>query len=237
LDKPNSIPIKANTLTGIKLFRELSEKDRVRIASHCQGRIFHPEDYIVTQEEHSRDVYFIISGEVRAIYFSTSGKQISFREQYAGEMFGELSAIDGKARSADIMALTDVSLAIMSAEDFKDLLAENALLSFEVMQHLTNLVRLLSERVIEFTALAVKNRIQAELLRLSRKAKVEGSRHIISPVPTHGDLANRVSTHREAVTRELKELEKNGILERNHDHWIVVDIERLQQMLTEESAK
>ncbi len=56
--------------------------------------------------------------------------------------------------------------------------------------------------------MAVRNRVHAELLRM---ATPNGD---ISPTPTHEDFASRISTHREAVTRELSRLEELGLLVR-----------------------
>ena len=81
------------------------------------------------------------------------------------------------------------------------------------MQHLANLVRLLSERVVEFSPLGVNNRIHAELLRLAKKVSITGGSAGIAPVPTHGDIANRVSTHHEAMIRELNELKHKGLID------------------------
>ena len=73
---------------------------------------------------------------------------------------------------------------------------------------------MLSNRVNEFTNLDVRHRIYAELLRLSRPEDGKASRAVISPPPVHGEIAARVSTRREAVARELKALERDGLIER-----------------------
>ena len=78
-------------------------------------------------------------------------------------------------------------------------------------------IRALTTRVYEFSTLAVKNRIQAELLRLARLASGDGKRARVAPAPTHSEIASRVATHREAVTRELNRLARLGLIER--DKW------------------
>ncbi len=231
MDDFNFIPVTADLLLGIDLFRDLPAGDRSLIAQHCVGKEYAAHKLVLTQKDLSGDVYFVISGRVRVTYFSISGKEVTFREQNAGEMFGELSAIDAKPRSTQVITGSDAILASMSSTDFQALLQENSKLACKVMQHLTSLVRLLSERIVEFSALAVKNRIHAELLWIALKGKVVDGRVIIKPVPTHADISTRISSHREAVTRELKRLEQKGLLERHHDKWIILDLERLQTMV------
>ena len=148
-------------------------------------------------------------------------------------MFGELSAIDGLPRSAEVIAHTDVVAAVLNQSDFMELICRTPVLAERVLRHLSSLVRLLSDRVIEFSTLGVNNRIHAELLRLSSRFVSENGSARISPVPTHFDLASRVSTHREAVTRELRRLESKGLLTRNRDEWVITDYARLQLMVKE----
>ena len=67
-----------------------------------------------------------------------------------------------------------------------------------------------STRVIELGTLSVRNRIHAKLLRLSRPSATERNTAIISPIPTHANIASFISTHREAITRELNDLARAG---------------------------
>ena len=179
----------------------------------------------------SKDVFFIVSGKVRATMYSRSGKEVSFRDLGPGKMFGELSAIDDKPRSVDVMALTDAFILSMPAKDFWQSLQDYPLVTAATLRDLTSLVRHLSERIIEFSTLGVKNRIHAELLRLARE-NMQGDRiATISPAPTHADIASRVSTHREAVTRELNHLAHAGLIERERGALVVRDVNRLVQMV------
>ena len=99
------------------------------------------------------------------------------------------------------------------------------------MRRLTNLVRDHCERIFEFSTLGVKNRIHAELLRLAQENPREGDQVTIADAPTHEEIAKRISTHREAVTRELKELERTGLIKWDRVSHIIYDVEKLRQMV------
>jgi CRP/FNR family cyclic AMP-dependent transcriptional regulator len=88
-------------------------------------------------------------------------------------------------------------------------------------------IRMLDRRVYEFSTLAVNNRIRAELLRIANLSPRKGKCAQIVPAPTHVEIASRVSTHREAVTRELTRLTRLGILERQGHVLVVKDVDRL----------
>jgi DNA-binding GntR family transcriptional regulator len=83
------------------------------------------------------------------------------------------------------------------------------------------------------STLGVKNRIHAELLRLAQRKMKDGKTAVISPAPTHADIASRVSTHREAVTRELNQLAHIGLLERRPGALFVADVPTLARMVEE----
>lgn len=219
------------SLSGIELFDCLGSADRDVFARLCRWRRYAAHQYIVGHQDETNDVYFIVEGRVRVTVFSPSGKEISFRDLPAGKSFGELSAIDGGPRSATVIALCDTVVAAMSAASFRRVLIDHPDVAAKTMRHLAGLVRKLSERVFEFSALAVRNRIHAELLRLARDQGIEGDSGLIAPAPTHADIASRVSTHREAVTRELNALARDGLLERRGRTFVIPDIARLAQLV------
>jgi CRP-like cAMP-binding protein len=102
-----------------------------------------------------------------------------------------------------------------------------------LIRELVDNVRSLTNRVYEFSTLAVNNRIQAELLRLAKAAPRHGKSARIVPPPKHAEIASRISTHREAVTRELNRLSRIGVIERQSGVLVIQDVDRLAAMLHE----
>ena len=92
---------------------------------------------------------------------------------------------------------------------------------------LTILVRALSERVHEFSE-KVEVRICHELLRAARNSMLNGNMARISPNPKHAEIASRVNTHREAVTRLLGKLTKLGVVQRGRGELLIKDIHALE---------
>ncbi len=124
----------------------------------------------------------------------------------------------------------------MSARAFQDLLAEFPTIALAVMVSMAGAIRALNERVVEFSTLGVRNRIHAELLRLARAGRVIEGTGRISPPPTHAEIASRISTHREAVTRELKQLENQSLLERTRGAFVIKDLNELERMVEDARA-
>ncbi|MHC4433733.1 MAG: Crp/Fnr family transcriptional regulator [Planctomycetota bacterium] len=215
----------------VSLFSGLSAQELAAVAKRCQWRRFTREQQIVHAEDDTENVFFVLEGTVRAEVYSGSGRAVTFRDLGPGEVFGELSAIDHKPRSANVVALNDVTIASISANEFWHLIREYPPIAEATLRRLATLVRSLSDRVVEFSTLAVRNRIHAELLRLARDHLTTDNTALIAPTPTHAEIANRISTHREAVSRELSDLARSGFVERRDGGLFIPDINRLAQLL------
>ncbi|QOJ22311.1 MAG: Crp/Fnr family transcriptional regulator [Gammaproteobacteria bacterium] len=220
-------------LTTIKEFQHLSTEDMAKIAAACQWHRYDAGNEIVRYHDQNNSVFFIVQGEIRILYHGLSGQEVILCDLPTGEMFGELTAIDGHPRSATAIAKTSALLASMSASDFQHLVYSNRQIAETILKRLTGQVRRLTERVYDFSTLAVRNRIQSELLRLAREHMTSANAAIISPSPTQTEIANLVSTHREAVSRELKKLVKDNLIMRQGHDLHVLDIARLTQMVNE----
>ncbi|MBU6529196.1 Crp/Fnr family transcriptional regulator (plasmid) [Methylocystis sp. MJC1] len=211
------------------MFRSLSAADVARLDTRCVWRRAREKECLLDHKDDSADVYFVAYGDVRVSIQSASGKELILRVIRAGEYFGELAALDGKPRSAAVHAVTDAVIARMNPATLREVIHHHPDVCDQILAALAGEVRRLAGRVNEFTNLSVRERIHAELLRLARKEASGETRGVISPPPTHAELAARVSTHREAVTRELNSLERAGLLERRRGSIVLLDLAKLAE--------
>lgn len=221
------------TLQQMKVFQDLPAGVLAKVEQQCGWHAFPARSQIIHYRDTSNDVYFIVRGKVRAEVHSVNGKVVTFRDLGPGDMFGELAAIDGQRRSASIQALSNCMIAQLSARHLWDMLVAEPAVTRAVLLHLNGLVRSLSTRVYEFSALAVQNRIHAELLRIAREGTATGRGVVIAKMPTHTEIASRISTHREAVARELSRLAKLGVITRKGAGAAIADLNRLVRMVSD----
>jgi CRP-like cAMP-binding protein len=226
-----------HSLSKIGIFAGLSPTSLRLIEGGCLWRRYVRGAPIVDYLETSDDVFFVVTGEALVTIYSVVGQAVSFRSLGVGDVFGEYAAIDGEPRSASVEARTSCLIASMSAQEFRKLLKTEPVVMQAMLQRLVRNVRSLTKRVYEFSTLAVNNRIQAELLRLASQVPLEGKGARLEPRPTHAEIASRVSTHREAVTRELNRLSRIGIIEQRGHAILVKDIDRLAQMVHEATGE
>ena len=222
---------KDRTLEHIAVLGDLPEHVRRALEKQCRWREFPAQEQIVDRLSDSRDVYFVARGKVRVVNYSYSGREISYADLPAGGFFGEIAAIDGAPRSANVVALTDTLVAILAPELFIRLLADDPKFALTIMKGLTRIIRSSTDRIVELSTLGAANRIHVELLRLGRPHVRADNTAVIRPAPLHVDIASRAGTTRESVTRALSELARQGIIRRQSDALVVLDVERLEELV------
>lgn len=222
----------SQTLARIPLFKSLGSEAIRRLDTQCVWRRAKAKESILHYKDGGSELYFVVQGHVRVFIQAVSGKESILRDIRDGEYFGELAAIDGLPRSAAIVAVTDAIIAKMPAGVFHEAVHNHPDVCDQLLMLLAAQVRVLANRVNEYSTLDMRRRIYAELLRLARPVKKGGIvESLISPPPTHAELAARVSGHREGVTRELNKLEAAGLLQRRRGALVVVDAARLAELI------
>jgi CRP/FNR family transcriptional regulator, cyclic AMP receptor protein len=219
---------KIETLARIPLFGSLSADAIVRLDRQCAWRRWAAREWILDYKDDSTDLYFVVRGHVRVLIQANSGKDSILRDIKDGEFFGELAVIDGQPRSAAILAVTDSILAKMPPAVFRKVAHEHPDVCDQLLALLASQIRMLANRVNEFGKFDVRTRIYAELLRLARGTDKAA---VISPPPTHAELAARVSCRREAVTRELNSLKRAGLLQSRRGALVLLDPARLASLI------
>jgi CRP/FNR family transcriptional regulator, cyclic AMP receptor protein len=220
------------SLSGVQVFNRLSLESREAVERACIWRQIEAGAEIVSFDDTTRSVFFLTLGRARSIVYAASGTVVAFGDLGPGSMFGEIAAIDGKPRAVAVEAVEQSIVASLPHTAFLKLVTSETEFALTVLEQMTRNIRGLTARVFEFSTLPVSNRIQAELLRLvEAKGVPRGSMFALAELPTHAELAARISTHREAVTRELSRLTKLGILKKSDGILTITDVARLRAMV------
>jgi CRP/FNR family cyclic AMP-dependent transcriptional regulator len=221
----------ARALSKIAPFTGLDDESLMAVAGSCRFERYEAKRQVIAYQDDSADVFFVVTGTVRVVIHSLSGKEISYRDLEDGEMFGELAAIDGEQRSASVVAVAETLLVAMPEAAFQEAIRNHPLVADAVLQRLARLVRLYSQRLYEMRTLDVQSRIRAELIRLAEDSLGDDNTATISPLPTSADIAARVNTRREAVSRELASLTRRGLIKRQQKSLLIRDFAGLNQLV------
>lgn len=180
------------------------------------------------------EVFFILQGELQVMLYSPHGREVSVRDLGPGDIFGELSALDGAPRSATVVATSEAHIQVMTQADFRACLESSPAAALWLVRHLAVEVRRLTGRVFELSALSVQARLHCELLRLARSDA--NGLFVIEPAPTHAELANRIGSHREAVTRELRALAELNVVRSQRRRLEFLDMEHLVRVVRRQAS-
>lgn len=220
-------------LSSIPLFSELSPELSQRFSRSCSWKDYGEAELVIDIEDDTNDVRFIISGSVRIIVRIAVGKEVILGEMKEGSFFGEISAIDGSPRSANVTTLNNSRICTMPAKVFLEILEQSPNVSMKILQMFAERVRSLNTRLAEHSFLQAKHRLYSELLRLSKPRAANRDQRIVSPPPTQKELAERIGTRREVVSRELNALVRDGHLEKSRGGIIIANVGELQRRISE----
>jgi CRP-like cAMP-binding protein len=220
-------------LKRVSILAGLSDTALARIARDSACREYKAGQHILEYQDASTDVAFLLRGKARAIVYSSEGKAVIFTDLQAGAMFGEIAAIDRGPRSASIEAIEDCTIALLTADQFEALMLREPSVAVATLRHVTSDVRRLSDRVFEFSTMIVRNRIHAELLRLIGDVDRRLAEALLCPAPSLSEIADRISTHREAVSREIARLIELGLLRREGKNLKITSVARLTELVNE----
>ncbi len=203
------------------LFRNLPESDLRKISLKFEFMDLPMGEVLFYEKDTSSDMYLILEGKVRASLFDEHGNELVLAELGPGEFLGEMSMIDQLPRSATVIAEEPTKLASLSRDAFLKILRENPDISVNVIKALVARLRRTDYMVEALAFRNVESRIVKFLLEVGREMGVTENGKFKVRKMTHRDLASRVGSSREAVTKALKALNFKGVIEDSGNFWLV----------------
>ena len=216
----------------IPLFSSLKDDELEAIIKVSVLKKFPKDQLILLENEDGDTLFTIIKGKVKVSIFSEHGKEVIFSILYDGDFFGDMSLLDGKPRSASVVAIEDSEMRLIRRPDFIRLLEKHPQIALKLIEELTSRLRKADERIESLALLDVTGRIAGILLQLAEeKGHHTPEGIIIESRPIHQELANMAGTTRETVTRLLKQLEQKGYIIMSGKDLTIIDPENFKRDL------
>jgi CRP-like cAMP-binding protein len=200
-------------LRTVPIFSELSEADIASLARLTSHRTC-PKDTVVFFENEEGDSFFIIvDGRIKVTILGDDGREVILSVLGRGDFFGEMALLDNEPRSATAIAVEDTELLSLHRNDFQSVLSDNRSIMLALIKILTARLRRANHQISTLALLDVYGRVARVIVDTARD---EGKRlkdgRIAFRRATHQEIANRIGTTRETVTRMLKDLERQGLI-------------------------
>ncbi|MDP2883828.1 MAG: Crp/Fnr family transcriptional regulator [Ignavibacteria bacterium] len=201
-------------LDNVPIFADLEEPDLKKIEKLGLRKKYKKGNIVVLEKEMGAALFVIISGKVKIVRTDEDGREVILSIFGPGEFFGEMSLLDGLARSASVVALTKAELFMIHRRDFLKLVNEHPQVAISLLGELTTRLRKADTQIKSLSLKDASGRVANVILMLAddigvfRKGKVE-----IDELPLQQDMANMAGTSRETVSRMLHQFIREGHLQ------------------------
>ncbi len=219
-------------LRNIPLFKHLTDTQLTEIAARCKSVQYKKDDVVFHKTDLSTDLYIVNSGRLKAVLIDEEGDEIVIAQFEKGAFFGELSLLDGKGRSATIVAEKDAELSVLKKDLFLDLLYRDPRISVELMTTLVDRLRKADDMIESLAFFEVGERLIRSLLDHAKVTDGAGhTGYLKAGKLTHKELAARIGSSREAVSKCLKVLTAKTIVMEADGNILIAEnaLERLKE--------
>jgi CRP-like cAMP-binding protein len=219
-------------LRKVPIFAGLSGQELEVLADSLGKRTFAKGMIIFHKDSPGRSLYIIESGKVRIFILSQSGQEISVRIYGPGDVFGELSMLDGLPRSAGAVTTEKTEVLTLHRDDFLALLDRFPRVAAGIIATLSQRVRYTTEYAEGLAFLDVFGRVAGRLLELADRYGVDtGEGTEIDLRLTQSELASLVGTTRESVNKVLGAFRDEGLIKLEGQEITILDRRQLKRRI------
>lgn len=204
--------IEALLALDLPLFHGLTPADFAGIDVPSSERRLRPWEILFHQKDPGRDVHFLLSGTLIALYWTADGREVIFTRFAQGDHFGEIAALDDGDRSLAVVARTEASVLTLPGATFRALFDQVPALRWRITRGLVARIRTLTAKNLELTTSSVEQRVASYLFGLAVERGQLRVGGLIDDAPTHAEIAATIGSNREMVSRIMSALAKRGAI-------------------------
>jgi len=187
---------------------------------------------LMNEGDRSERMVVIVAGLVKVSYYTDDGREVLLAVRGAGDLLGELAALDGEPFSATVTALDDVEALIMTVDDFRRVLSEEPEFGLSLFKSLSRKLRDADRKRVEFAAYDSVGRVASRLVELAETFGQDSLEGIRIGLPlTQEELAGWTGCSREAVAKALQSLRNKELIETHRRGVTVKDLEGLRKRI------
>jgi CRP/FNR family cyclic AMP-dependent transcriptional regulator len=183
---------------------------------------------IFSKGDPGNSLFAVISGTVKISISSADGRNAILNLISAGEIFGEVALLDGRARTADATANTNCEIFIIDRREFIPFVRSQPALAMKFIELLCTRLRWTSDQVEEVILQDLPGRLASALLRLTEKHKLaQGGRTIAI---TQQEISEMVGMTRESINKQLRAWATRNLVRLEHGAIVVLNAGMLREL-------
>lgn len=215
----------------LPLFDGVTEADFAGLNLDYRETSFGAWEPLFSQHDSTKDVYFLLTGALLAVYWTAEGREIIFSRFATGAYLGELSALDNGSRSLAVVARHPVRVLVLPQASFVSLFENVTLVRQRVVKDLVSRVRSLTVRNMELTSFSVEQRVASYLIALAMERGQLEEGGVLDDAPTHAEIAASIGANREMVSRTMTALGRKGFVRSARQRIEILDPEAMSQLV------
>lgn len=201
------------------------------VADAVQRRSYAAGEVLFREGDAGEAVHLLRSGTVKLSKVDLGGHEKTLALLRPPEFFGEMAPLSESSRSATAVAVDAVETMLLFGDDFHRLMRDFPRVGLNVNATLARRLRGMDDEAQVLSYQDAQGRVAYVLLRLHRAGVVEVGPGAPLVRLTHQELANMAGTSRETVTRALKALEAEGVIETRPKEILLTDTQGLEEIL------
>jgi len=180
----------------------------------------------------------VLEGHVKLVAYGADRREVVLAIRGPGELIGEMAALAGQRRTATVIAVDDVEVGYLAADELRSFLAAHPNVALVLIRML---VRRLSEADRDRVDLATQDSVGMVAKRLVELATEHGKRvdegTLIEFSLTQDELASWTGATRETVSRALRLMRRVGWIQTDHRSITVLDLDALRERCGDGAAR
>jgi len=218
-------------LSRVPLFQNAPERALEIAAAAVRKRVYEPNTTVFQEGDKGEALYILESGLVKLSKVDLGGHEKTLAILQTPAYFGEMALLGESTRSATAVTLGVVNAYLLFNDDFRKLIADYPTISLNLNATLAERLRGMDDESQILSYKDAQGRVAYVLLRLFQGGVVEHDNERALVRLTHQELANLAGTSRETVTRALKALESEGVIETRPKEVFITDPQGLDEIL------
>lgn len=202
--------VSTTALRTFPLFQGLPDERLAAIARCAMMRRIPRGQAVVHAGDRTDFVYFILTGSLKVTVSDEDGREVILSILGQGELFGEMGMFGEQPRSATVLAVVPVDLVQISKQDFRRLMEESFEIAWRIMTNLAERLRNADRKIESLALMDVYGRVARLLLDMSEDV---GGETIVTRKISKQDIAKMIGASREMVSRVMKDLGLQGLIE------------------------
>ena len=216
------------------MLKHLPSAELDRLAQLSATRIYKSGEPVFLKGDPGTAMMAVLSGRVRICSYSSEGREVVLNVINPGEVFGEIALIDGGERTADAFAMEATELLVLNRRDFLPFLERNPEVCVRLLEVMCQRLRWTSEQLEDVNFLDLRCRLAKRLLYLSdHHSETSVDEKTVGVRISQHLLASMIGTSREAVNKQLRSWEENGVIDVRRGWITVLDRTRLERVVEE----